>query len=309
MTIDINSAQKIFDKHNLGKIQKIQQEALGRTDDVLKINDKFILKIDSGGKIHKFRMERNAMMCRILKKNGILAPGIVALDTSQRIIKQKYIIMTLLEGENLIDLWKKLPVDEQRSVAIEYGMMMARIHQIKMPNFGDIIDKELQYQSWYDYIIGRHNKYFQYLEEKSLLPFRILDQVKKLFQEKDKLFRIKTIPVLLHTDFCSKNIKYYNGRLNGIFDFDESSSGHNEFDFTKIFLPYKLDGLYIKWILKGYQQVGNISDDFFQRVRLYSIGFLLNVLWFSHASNVITPALTAKYVSGLEVLLKEKLTI
>lgn len=304
MDLDEISVQRILDKYNLGKIQRIKKEASGITGDVLRVNNQLILKVDSRRQTHKYRIERNAIMCEILEKNGILAPRTIALDTSKTIIKQEYIILTLLEGDNLIDVWETLPEHEQKSIAFEYGSTMAKIHQIKMEKFGDIVNNHLQYDSWYSFITGRYKKYFKYLEKNRILTDSILNQVKKLFNDNDTLFRVKTEPVLLHADFGSKNIKYYNGRLNGIFDFDESLGGHNEFDFTKVFLPYKVDRYFANWIVEGYERSGNLSSDFFQRVKLYSLGFLLNVLWFSHDSGLITPDLKAKYVGGIEDLLR-----
>jgi len=145
--------------------------------------------------------------------------------------------------------------------------------------------------------------YFSYLDGNLILSNQTLARVRNLFQDNDNLFDIKGQPVLTHVDFQSKNIKYYQGKINGIFDFDECLGAHNEFDFTKVNLPYTVDNSFIDGIIKGYREIGSLSEDFFKRVRLYSLGAILNALWFSHSNKLITPAFKAKYLKAIEDLL------
>ena len=305
MNLDQKTAQQIWDKHHLGKIQTFKKESLGITGSVFSLNQRFILKIGGANKQDKFRVERNALMCEILERNKIKAPQVVALDTSKKIIKEKYLIMTRLAGDDLSEVWEKLPGNVQQSIAVEYGEIMAKIHQIKMQKFGDIVNNNRQRDSWHQFIMGRYRKYLEYLERNNILPARMLVHVHGVIDDNNYLFRITSKPVLLHVDFKAKNIKYYKGRINGIFDFDECLGGHNEFDFTKIFLPYTIDRRYKEMIINSYKRIGRLSEEFICRVRLYSLGFLLNVLWFSHLNNLITPALKAKYIGSLYELLGE----
>lgn len=305
MDLDKEITQRILDKFDLGTVQSVVKETSGITGDVFRINNQYILKTEGGGKAYDYRIERNVVMCDILEKNEIAATRVIAADVSRTIIKQKYILLTHLKGDNLNNVWDTLPQHEQRSIAIDYGTIMARIHQIEMKKFGDIVDNRSQHNSWYDFIIGKYKRHIEYVERNGIMAATMLNQVKEVFNEHDKLFRVRTRPVLLHVDFSSKNIKYYQGKLNGIFDFDESLGGHNEFDFTKVFLPYKIDRLFSNFILEGYKRSATISDDFYQRVRLYSLSFLINVLWFSHENGLITPALNKKYTGGIEELIKE----
>jgi len=304
MDFDQQALQEILSKHKLGRVLSIEKERIGITGNVFNINSKFILKIEGKGGQDKHRVERSVVMCKILEKNKIIAPRIIALDISKKIIKQKYVIMTRLEGDNLADVWKELPKNEQDSIVTEYVEILVRMHQIKLDKFGDIVNNHQQHSSWYNYLTGRYNKYFNYLEKYSILSAKILNQVQGLFKENDALFHIKTDPVLVHADFRAKNIKYYNGKINGIFDFDECLGGHNEFEFTKVFLPYTVDNSFKDSIISSYKANGSLSASFFQRVRLYSLGFLLNVLWFSHSNKLITPELKLKYSNGINKLLK-----
>ncbi|MDP2683788.1 MAG: aminoglycoside phosphotransferase family protein [bacterium] len=304
MDLDQKTAQKILDKNSHGKVISISRETLGITGSVYNINNKYIIKIAGSSGQDKFRVERNATMCEILQKHGINCPEVIALDISKEVIEHKYLIMTKLEGDNLVDVWEKLPVDIQQLIAREYGQIMARIHQIKMKKFGDVLNNEQQFDSWHDFITGRFKMHLNYLATNAIVSSKTLAMVHDLLKDNDELLHVKDGPVLVHADFQSKNIKYHQGKINGIFDFDECLGGHNEFDFTKIFLPYTIDYAFKEMIVESYKEIGSLSSSFPKRVKLYSLGFLLNVLWFSHSNNLITIALKTKYIGAINELLQ-----
>lgn len=305
MDLDQKTAQEILNRYSLGKVLSLKKQTRGITGSVFNINDKFILKIEGSCKQDEFRIERNAAISAIFEKNEIPCSKVVALDTSKEVIGRKYVIMTRLEGDTLVDVWNKLPTEDQRATALEYGEIMARIHQIKMKKFGDVINNDQQYDSWHDFITGRYGRSLSYLDSNFILSAKTLARVHNLLKDNDGLFHINSRPVLVHADFKAKNIKYHQGKINGIFDFDECLGGHNEFEFTKVFLPYTVDRFYKDMIIEGYKKIGSLSRDFPQRVRLYSLGFLLNVLWFSHSNELITPTLKAKYLNGVNELLSK----
>ena len=204
------TAQKIFNKYDLGKVDSINNEATGITGTVFELNNKFIIKLQNDA-TDTVRSERNALICNILKENNIKAPLLIALDISQEIIPEKYIITTKLEGDNVRDIWEDLPKDEQKRIFFEYGKLMAEFHQIKLKKFGDPADKNHQFDDWYDCIISRYKKYYSYIKKHNILSEEILSGINKFFVKNDGLLQIKTNPVLVHNDFQAKNIKYYQG--------------------------------------------------------------------------------------------------
>lgn len=305
MNLTKKIAQGILAKYKLGQLFNISKEALGVTGGAFCLNDTYIVKFEGRYLPDDRRIERNAAMCEILARHRIPAPKLVALDTSKTIVSLKYVIMTKLEGDELSSVWKKLPPREQQAVAIEYGTLMASLHQIPMKKCGDILDNDQQSDSWYAYITARHKKHLDYLENNSIIPAEALARARQVLAENDALFNVTIKPVLLHVDFQAKNIKYNRGKIIGIFDFDECLGGHHEFEFTKVFIPYKIDSAYKDAIVKGYETIGTLSSSFDRRVRLYSLGFILTFFWFAHVNKILTPALKDKYLLSLKQLFNE----
>lgn len=302
--LTLNTAQKIFDVYYQGKIISFEKQASGITGGVFEINNKLILKLHVD-KTDPLRADRNAFTCKILEKNNIKAPLLIAIDKSKKIAWEDYVLTTKLKGENLRNVWKNLDVERQRQIFFEYGRLMARLHQIKMEKFGDPADKNHQFSRWYDCFMARFSKNYDYINKNKIIPKNILKKIKDFFTENDELLHIKTSPVFVHNDFQAKNIKYLDGNLNGIFDFDECLGAHNEFEFIKTCLPFKKEKIWLDEILRGYKTVGLLSKDFPQRIKLYELNFCLKILVFSHANNLIFRPVKNKFLWAIDKILKE----
>ncbi|GEM_PF-4719777 len=302
--LDIPLTQKIFDKYGLGQVESVVKQAKGITGGVFEINGKFIVKIQND-EADVFRSERNAAVLEILKGSGIKVPELLALDVSEEIIPDKYIVMTRLAGENLKDNWLDFSEDQKKQIFFEYGSLMADFAQIVVPKFGELADPSQQFDNWHDCFIFRYKKYYDYLKRNHLVKEDILKEVNDFFVKNDHLLDIKVPSVLVHNDFQTKNLKYFNGKISGIFDFDECLGGHNEFEFIKTCLPFKKEKVWLDQIIKGYQTKVNLTQDFPQRIRLYTLKFCLKVLTFDHTSNLHSAFLHDKFHWAIDKILHE----
>ena len=302
--IDNSIVQKILNKYTLDDFVYIKKQDGGITGTVFDINDKYILKIQNDN-TDEFRSERNAFVCKILEENDIKAPLLIALDTSKEIIPEKYILASKLEGENLRDIWQGLPKDEQKKIFFEFGKLMARFHQIELEKFGDPADKSHQFDNWYDCIITRYRQHFDYVSKNNIISAELLEKMDKFFNKNDELLHVDTKPVLIHNDFQAKNIKYFKNKFNGIFDFDECLMAHNEMDFLKSCLSFKREKIWLDEILRGYKTIGELSDEFPQRIKLYMLNFCLKMLTFQHANKMITEKVKTKFSWAIDKIIKE----
>ena len=302
--LDVKIAQKILDKYSLGKLNSFYRHERGITGTVFDVNDKFIIKIQSDAS-DQVRSERNAFICTLLTKHEIPAPELVALDVSKEIMPEKYVIMTKLKGENLKEFWQDWPKEAQKEIFFEYGRLMARFHQIKMAHFGDPVDPNHQFDNWRDCVLTRYQRYANYLQKNKVVPMETLGVIDKFFSANDDLLKINVEPVLTHNDFQSKNLKFLNGELIGIFDFDECLMAHNELDFTKTCLPFKKEKVWLDEIIRGYLSLGSISEEFPLRIKLYTLKFCLKVLMFLHINGLSTPLLKNKFLWAIDKILTE----
>jgi len=303
--LDFKTAQTILDRHRLGKLTSLKKHDTGITGSVFEMNENYILKMQMDAE-DNLRLERNEWACRILGRHGIKAPEVVAVNMTKDALPSKYIIMSKIEGDNLSDVWKKLPEDMQRKVFFDYGRLMAQFHDIRMDRFGDPVDTARQSDDWHDCIKAIYINFYCYIGKHNILPKGILQRVNDFFKENDGLLHIKTKPVLIHNDFQAKNIKYLDGELNGIFDFDECLGAHNEMDFKKVCMPFKSEKVWLSEIMKGYRSAGTISNGFKERIKLYELNFCLKVMVFVHSNNLAINSMRDKYIGVIDNILTKE---
>jgi len=302
--ISSETAQKILDRHNLGRLTSFEKQESGITGSVFSINNKIILKAQFDS-MDPARSERNAIACSILQKYNIPSPRLIALDVSKELAPVNYVLISRLEGSNVRDIWKSLPEDEQKRLFFEYGKLMAKLHEIPMEKFGDPADKNRQFDEWYGCIAARFNANLKFAEENRLAPPEKLSAIRQFFSENSELLHVKAKPVFVHNDFQAKNIRYHSGKICGIFDFDEVLGAHNEMEFIKTCLPFKREKVWLKEILKGYRSIGTLSDKFEQRLKLYQLNFCLKMLIFAHSNGLKNDYLTNKFYWAINKVIKE----
>jgi len=193
-----------------------------------------------------------------------------------RIIKsgKDYLLMSKIEG-------RELPVRNKKLV-LEAGSLLAKIHSIKFPYYGWIINKEIKpkYRRWLDFI--DHDVRLKSRKIPSKYN-QLKKKVKHIIDDNRDLLNIKSKPCLLHKDYHSSHIIADKNKINGIIDIEWAIAGHNEFEVAKTCTwMFDKKPRMEKVFLQGYKKYGNLSKDFIQRKKLYKLVVLLSALSFSY---------------------------
>jgi aminoglycoside phosphotransferase (APT) family kinase protein len=296
--------QNIMDKFELGKCNSWEKFRKGIGGVTFNINDAFVMKINQDT-LDPFRAERNAEVIQLLAKHHLPVSQFIGLDISLDIIPDKYILCRKLVGDDLGKSWKTFPPEEQRNVFLSFGKILAEFHKIKLDRYGFIADDKT-FPTWAAFIDHKYRGYYSYIERHNIVPSEILQEFEQFYQRNKHLLNIDVEPVFVHNDFQAKNVKYVNGKITGVFDFDECLSGHNEHDFIKLYLPFKKEREYLDVILEGYRgNGGEVSKEFRQRLTLYCMIFCLKVLSYIHANNIDDEPRSEKFRQAIKDLLEE----
>lgn len=203
----------------------------------------------------------------IRKKTDVPVPKVIKSG-------KNYLLMTKIEEKGL-SLKNKILVGKA-------GELLAKLHSIKFPYYGWIINKEIKpkFRNWLDFVNYDINLKFRKIPKK----FSALkNKTKDIINNNKDLLNIKSEPCLLHKDYHSSHIIVNNNKINGIIDLEWAMSGHNELDIAKSCLwMFEKNSKLERIFLKGYKKYGKITKEFNKRKKLYKLIVLLSSLSFSY---------------------------
>jgi len=187
---------------------------------------------------------------------------------------RNYILMSKIEGN-------ELSVNDKELVK-KAGEFLAKIHSIKYPYFGWIINREVRpkFKNWLDFIYYDIDAKFRKIPKKYI---GLKKEVIAIVDKNKSLLNVKAKPCLLHKDYHPSHIIVSNGKINGVIDIEWAMYGHNELDIVKSFLwMFKQKPKMEKVFLDGYKKYGKISKDFNKRRKIYKLLIMVSALSFSY---------------------------
>lgn len=258
----------IYPNSSLSSVKRFKKGIINQTYS-LKIDGKELVLRIYPKELWKAKKEKH-LYNLISKKTKVPVPKIISSG-------KNYILMSKIEG-------KELQVNNKSSVR-KAGELLAKIHAIKFPYYGWIINKEIKpkFKRWIDFINYDLNLKLKKIPQEHTST---KNKIKTIINENKKLLDIKSKPCLLHKDFHSSHIIVDKGKINGIIDLEWAMAGHNEFDLAKSCLwMFEKNPRLEKIFLQGYKRHGSISEDFNKRKKLYKLLILLSSLSFSYKFN------------------------
>lgn len=261
-----------------------------------------IIKFSNQG-LPRFSLSKEKFVIELLSKYDIPVPKIYSLDISKIIIPSDCLILEKIEGNDLSDIWSDTSPREKYELAYKMGELLARIHQIKFKDFGDIgpeglipnpqnfrlksVTTEILADRWLEYLLPDAFSEIGILISftKSNIPF--LSKISNYIIKNWSIISDENDPTFIHNDYWPENIivKKEAGRWNivGLIDFELSFSGAKEFDFVKLERWFFIDNPDIKVnFLNGYTKNGSINKVFNELVHFYTVisnlGFINRLL-------------------------------
>jgi aminoglycoside phosphotransferase (APT) family kinase protein len=262
---DRNDILAIIKKHKLGRISRISYSKSGMVNPCLFLDNKFVLRINvRDPEIKKFEREKIAF--GKLKKEKF-CPKKVFLSKDHKIIPYTYIITEKISGKEIAKDWKSFSKNKKAKISLQAGKILARIHQHKMPFFGDLVKggEKGNFKSWDAFL-------FNYTKSKiaEAKKFKVLDKdtekrILEKYREIKPLLKNVKSPFLLHDDFTLDNMVHENGKINGVFDFEWARAGDPEYELKDL---KELDN---EEFYKGYTSIHKLSKDFKNKIIFYKL--------------------------------------
>jgi aminoglycoside phosphotransferase (APT) family kinase protein len=143
-----------------------------------------------------------------------------------------------------------------------------------------------EYQSWSDYMLSYQSGQSKLagLASDNGIDTSLVEKATALLLKHRNLFA-QVQPRLLHTDFSPKHILVNGDHITGLIDFENCKGGDNSFDFAWWDYFYRNQN-HLKWLREGYQELGELGENFDLRLQLMKVYFGLMFLeWYGEQKN------------------------
>ncbi len=235
-------------------------------------------------------LEKEKYIIEKLRENQIPAPKI-------HVFKEDYMILEKLSGIRLDSIWDSLTKQEKIQVTKEIGILLSKIHSIKLEKFGKIEAKgKIESDEAFEFrAMGEKTKYNLFLREYLKHHFEDLarlvsyEHVSKEFIINLFSYLIKNLdkvkylgePTLIHGDFMTGHLfveKINNEyKIIGIIDFEFASSYSPDYDFIKLHRQGFFEDLELKnALVEGYGKINEQGVEIHRLIR--DMGFAWAVL-------------------------------
>ena len=244
----------------------------------------------SNNKKEDVGLEKEKYIIEKLRENQIPAPKIYAFE-------ENYMILEKISGIRLDSIWDSLSKQEKIQVTKEIGLLLSKIHSIKLEKFGKIkargkiesdeafefrtIGEKIKYDPFLrEYLRGHFEDFARLLSYEHISKEFMINLFSYLIKNLNKIKYLEK-PTLIHGDFMTGHIfveKINNEyKIVGLIDFEFASSYSPAYDFIKLHRQGFFDDLEIKQaLIEGYGKINEEGVEIHRIMR--DMGFAWAVL-------------------------------
>lgn len=223
---------------------------------------------------------------RVAEETGVPAPHVLLFDDSGQLLETPYAVHTRLPGNSLGAALPKVSEEDTEVIGYEMGRYLARLHVMTGERYGDyFVEDPLASPHERDYTLATVNIWLKECEDNHLIIPGTAKTLQQIFERADFLGQEK--PCLVHGDYHERNVNVEEGatgyHVTGVFGFEHSQAWSREWDMVKLFghvfdrYPILQDGF-----LNGYTESVEISERFWDRLRLYQLAVAIFQIQYSH---------------------------
>lgn len=238
----------------------------------------FLRLADEGNNI-----STEVMAYELIEKLGVSAPRVVYYEDFNNLINRSFCITTKINGES----YKKVKKETNKEELAKAGEDIAKVNTIRIKGFG-WLDRSKEaantivgtYKSYYDFVLkkSRIEYYLKNLTDSNILTTKIADDFINVFEKRKHILDFKQA-YLAHGDFDTGHIFIYKGKYSGIIDFGDIRATSRYHDLAHI---YTHNNYALEHIVKGYERVTKLENDYMEKIEMISFYFALGKIWWQN---------------------------
>lgn len=221
-----------------------------------------------------------AAVCRLLRRNGIPAPEVLALELDDDNLGA-YVIMRHVGGE---------PVRPADSLFREVGSHLRRVHEVELSGFGGLRADGGQLSGlslgWADSVAEKVAG-LDRVGAAGLLGGDLVDGFRAALERHGGLLTGVGRARLVHGDVHARHVYSQSGRLTGIIDWGDAMAGDPLFDLGRIL---QADERSLSLVLKGYGELPYQDEELALRLHVYAAVFIVSAMVSEYRAGAPWPA-------------------
>lgn len=247
---------KIFKDSKITSYKKLEGGLVHSTFKVKISNPKKDIVVRLSKRKNLDRVTKNNRILDYLNKNKIPAPKIYL---QQFYHGQLITVMEFLKGEDAEKAYKTAKQEKRKVILKDVGRILHKIHKLQIPKFWTHQKHEIKNkQEWLRWTKKRIIKYLDFV--RLFLP-KYYDYLKNELEDFQNIlssdkYKIQLVP--LHWDYHLANMNVNSeGKVTGVFDFDNCMKGHNLADMgqTEYWMWFRMENPdNFKYFLGGYKK-------------------------------------------------------
>lgn len=230
----------------------------------------------------RFLPEEDSFASEVLIHNKLLDVGVkvakvIEFEEKNKITSLSLMILDEIAGDSIEN---NSPKDHLRDVLIGAGRDLALLHRIPVDGFG-WIDKKSHLR-----LKGEKSSFEDFfceyidddVEKLNLYDFTQdeINHIEKYMESATKVLKVEEA-VLVHGDFDISHIFHQEGKYSGIIDFGEVRGCNRLYDLASFIGLYQDEKSYA-YLLEGYSQISDLSEDDLYSVELMALSIIVRFL-------------------------------
>ncbi len=155
-------------------------------------------------------LSKVALIERQLLAAGIPVATVLALDTSRELVAGELLLERVQRGVVASEIWQSLTRTEQETLSEALGCVVARIHTLAWPGYGDFEPGEPNFGlqgRWVEALVARITAVSDSLHNSLVLPARLVDGAIIALNDGDALLETASPPALIHGALSWDNVR------------------------------------------------------------------------------------------------------
>ncbi len=277
--IKVSIIKKLINSTEFNNFEVISIDK-GVSTDVFKLSYKsttlFLRVLPKGEK-----SSRQVIAHRKMIEKGVNVPEVIYFaDNINEIDGCSYMILKEIKGDSIRES-RVLRLNDIEKIIIEAGKQIALVNTIEVNGVGWIDRAEgnnlfASVKDYDDFAIKNLQNMLIDLVSKNIVSKELSEKIFQYIDKNKQLFDIKGKSFLAHGDFGIDHIYQNDGKFSGIIDFGDIRGTSKFYDISHV---YTFNNIYFEYLIKGYNEVYKLPNDYLERVKLEAVLFGVGKLW------------------------------
>lgn len=217
--------KELFKSNNLSEPKGIQKVAVGFTNDIYSVDDRYILKVCKDSS-NEERFANEAALYTFFK-NQLPVPKVIVYDKSRKHAQTPYMIYEKIVGDNLYNVWHTYTDEQRRSIVEQLSGLLRTISRTNLDELPSDISLT-RIESWKQHILTKIENHIQNLLAVGTISTKQAEQIRSYVETNSTALNEQKL-ALVYWDAHFDNVLVRDSKIVGLIDFERTEIASIDF--------------------------------------------------------------------------------